>query len=221
MYIHDALFSKVGDPIAMGILFYLVSVADGDGNVFESYADIGNALGYTKNKVFRCVHKLASINAVKLLTSVNGNGSETVAKRSRNAKCAISVCNIRAYKTSETLMKRNGNASETQKWLKEQKKTPPEVVQETVLFGDEGMDAAIRKWLAYKKERKQTYKPKGLTALKNRLMQLSGGNPDSAAEIVDFSIANNYVGLFAPKQQQDNDRKQLSIISKVGAILED
>ena len=38
------------------------------------------------------------------------------------------------------------------------------------------MEAVITKWLEYKKEKRQTYKPRGLEAFKKRLMGLSGGH---------------------------------------------
>lgn len=76
----------------MGILIYLVSVADSDGNVQMSYSDIGNALGYQKMKVMRCLRKLQGMNAVV-----------TLPLRSRYTKTAINVCNIEYYKKGVTL----------------------------------------------------------------------------------------------------------------------
>lgn len=82
------------------------------------------------------------------------------------------------------------------------------------------LQEALNTWLAYKKERKQTYKPRGLAMLKKRLMQLSGGNPAYAAEIVEFSISNNYAGLFAPNNNNARSyARQQQSISKAAAIL--
>ena len=53
------------------------------------------------------------------------------------------------------------------------------------------MEAVITKWLEYKKEKRQTYKPRGLEAVKKRLMGLSGGDPVIANAIVEQSMANN------------------------------
>ena len=41
-------------------------------------------------------------------------------------------------------------------------------------------------WLAYKKEKRQTYKPCELEALKKKLLQLSNGNPEYAKVIVEY-----------------------------------
>lgn len=58
---------------------------------------------------------------------------------------------------------------------------------------------AIDIWLEYKKERKQSYKQKGLEALYHKLVNLSNGDPHTAMLIVEQSMANNYQGLFELK----------------------
>lgn len=79
---------------------------------------------------------------------------------------------------------------------------------------------ALNVWLAYKRERHQTYKSKGLEMVKKRLLQLSNGIPDYAMQIVEFSIANNYAGLYAPKDNNANSyARQQQSINKAAAIL--
>ena len=79
---------------------------------------------------------------------------------------------------------------------------------------------ALDVWLAYKKERKQAYKPRGLAVLKKKLLQMSNGNPDYAMQIVEFSMGNNYSGLFAPNNNNARSyARQQQSISKAAAIL--
>lgn len=59
-------------------------------------------------------------------------------------------------------------------------------------------------WLAYKSERGQTYRPLGLQRCYVRLLMLSGNDAAKARRIVDFSIANNYSGLFPPHDQDNS-----------------
>lgn len=59
-------------------------------------------------------------------------------------------------------------------------------------------------WLAYKSERGQTYRPLGLQRCFFRLLTLSGNDAAKARRIVDFSIANNYSGLFPPHDQDNS-----------------
>ena len=81
---------------------------------------------------------------------------------------------------------------------------------------------ALEMWLAYKKEKRQTYKPRGLEALKKKLLQLSNGNPEYAKVIVEYSMGNNYTGLFAPKNNSVNSyEQQQRTFSKISSILAD
>ena len=79
---------------------------------------------------------------------------------------------------------------------------------------------ALDEWLAYKKEKRQTYKPRGLEALKKKLLQMSNGNPEYAKVIVEYSMANNYSGLFAPKNNSVNSyEQQQRTFDKINTIL--
>lgn len=81
---------------------------------------------------------------------------------------------------------------------------------------------ALDMWLAYKKEKRQTYKPRGLEALKKKLLQLSSGNPEYAKVIVEYSMGNNYTGLFAPKNNGVNSyEQQQRTFNKISSILAD
>lgn len=56
-------------------------------------------------------------------------------------------------------------------------------------------------WLEYKKAKKQTYKTEqSLSLCRRNLIALSGGNPQVAMLVVEQSIANNWAGLFALKE---------------------
>lgn len=90
--------------------------------------------------------------------------------------------------------------------------------QEEIYICQEALDM----WLAYKKEKRQTYKPRGLEALKKRLLQLSSGNPEYAKVIVEYSMGNNYTGLFAPKNNGVNSyEQQQRTFNKINSILAD
>lgn len=81
---------------------------------------------------------------------------------------------------------------------------------------------ALEMWLAYKKEKRQTYKPRGLEALKKKLLQLSNGNPEYAKVIVEYSMGNNYTGVFAPKNNGVNSyEQQQRTFNKISSILAD
>lgn len=63
----------------------------------------------------------------------------------------------------------------------------------------------IQQWVAYKKERKESYTPSGLKKCIERLENLCHGDEDYAEEIVGNSMANNYAGLYAPKEKKQKE----------------
>ena len=63
----------------------------------------------------------------------------------------------------------------------------------------ECISEALDKWIAYKKERNQSYKPTGLKVCAKKLKELSNNSQELAMRIVDESISNNWSGLFPLK----------------------
>lgn len=79
---------------------------------------------------------------------------------------------------------------------------------------------ALDMWLAYKKEKRQKYQPRGLAALKKKLLKMSSGNPEYAKVIVEHSMGNNYSGLYAPKNNSVNSyEQQQRTFNKINSIL--
>ena len=76
------------------------------------------------------------------------------------------------------------------------RKKPPIPTQEETGFSAV-LQSAFEEWLAYKHERKQEYKPRGLAALQNKIRKAASSYGDKAAAncILDC-IASNYQGLF-------------------------
>lgn len=75
-------------------------------------------------------------------------------------------------------------------------------------FVDHKYRQALTTWLSYKKERKQTYTQRGAELCYELLLKLSKNNPDTAMAIVQQSIANNYSGLFALKNERTYTSRQ-------------
>lgn len=77
----------------------------------------------------------------------------------------------------------------------------------------------MTEWLEYKKERRETYKSRGLKQCYDKLIKFSNGNPDVALEIIHTAMANNYTGFFplrntpqqaklTPYEQQQLERQR-------------
>lgn len=57
----------------------------------------------------------------------------------------------------------------------------------------------VKEWLEYKKERRETYKPKGFKVLVKHLVKYSQGDPNIAQRIIEQSMSCNYAGIFPLK----------------------
>lgn len=70
-------------------------------------------------------------------------------------------------------------------------------------------------WLEYKKQRKEAYKTeKSVQLCYNKLLKLSGNNPDIARQIVEQSMANNWAGLFELKTENSYGNKRTNYSKK-------
>lgn len=63
----------------------------------------------------------------------------------------------------------------------------------------DNLTSVVEEWLAYKKERRETYKPKGFKVFVKHLNEYSQGNPSVARQIIEKSMSCNYAGIFPQK----------------------
>lgn len=72
-------------------------------------------------------------------------------------------------------------------------------------FVEPEFEPAFSLWLEYKHQRRESYKSDiSLKTCYNKLVRLSGSNPDIAMQIVEQSMANNWAGLFSLKDDNGN-----------------
>ena len=70
------------------------------------------------------------------------------------------------------------------------------IVESNNNLTDSNIKEALEKWIAYKKERKQSYTKSGLNQCIEKLSKISNNDPYIAMQIVNESISNNWSGLF-------------------------
>ena len=86
--------------------------------------------------------------------------------------------------------------AELKKKIEDAKKADTELDMSIVA---EEMLPVVQEWLAYKRQKRQSYKPRGFVGFYKKLMKDCGGSVAVAKEMLEYSIANNYDGLFKPK----------------------
>lgn len=78
----------------------------------------------------------------------------------------------------------------------------------------------VNEWLAYKKEKGQSYKPIGFKTFYKKLCELSNNNPQIAMAIIEQSMQNNYAGIF-PLRNNNNNYGRETITDKIRRTVEE
>lgn len=193
---------KLDRTNAVNLFLYLLANAGDNGTLIVSIRKISSELCIGVRTVRTLLKKMyATHQTTQLLThQVTHKGS------------MITVCNIKSYRGRKRTCDTPSDTatetpSDTQKVAEVSMADITKVGERSLFdntaegryFEDEQMNNAILQWLAYKKEKKQSYKPKGLEMLKKKLQALSNGNGVVAMQIVEQSMSNNYSGLFPLK----------------------
>ena len=79
----------------------------------------------------------------------------------------------------------------------------------------------VETWLAYKKEKAQSYKPTGFKTFYKKLCELSGNNPQVAMAIIEQSMQNNYAGIFPLRNNNNNNYGRETITDKIRRTVEE
>lgn len=78
----------------------------------------------------------------------------------------------------------------------------------------------VETWLAYKKEKGQSYKPTGFKTFYKNLCKYSNNDHDTAMQIVELSMQNNYAGIF-PLRNNNNNYGRETITDKIRRTVEE
>lgn len=83
------------------------------------------------------------------------------------------------------------------------------------------MREAVDTWLAYKKEKGQSYKPTGFKTFYKKLCEFSGNNPQVATAIIEQSMQNNYAGIFQLRNNNNANYGRETITDKIRRTVEE
>lgn len=79
----------------------------------------------------------------------------------------------------------------------------------------------VETWLAYKKEKGQSYKPTGFKTFYKNLCKYSNNDHDTAMQIVELSMQNNYAGIFPLRNNNNNNYGRETITDKIRRTVEE
>ena len=158
--------------------------------IFYNGTEIGLQKDYEK---WQSVSKTLTPSVSKTLTNREQNTNPSLVKHSQSVSKTLTPI----YVVKENI----------KKTIKENIK-PPFAIFEEILATTVFKPIAER-FLEYRKEIKKPFKsPKSLTAWLSQLERLSGGNYETAAAIVEQSIANQWQGIFELKSGQGIQSKK-------------
>lgn len=83
------------------------------------------------------------------------------------------------------------------------------------------MREAVDTWLAYKKEKGQSYKSTGFRTFYRKLCEFSSNNPQIAMAIIEQSMQNNYAGIFPLRNNNNNNYGRETITDKIRRSVEE
>lgn len=135
----------------------------------------------------------------KLMRAQCERNANAVQEKERKEKKITTPPYIPPGETGETTTEETSTEHSERKEKVAQKRKGPDLS-----FVKPAFQPVMEDWLAYKSERGQTYQPLGLQRCYAQLLTLSGNDAAKARRIVDFSIANNYSGLFPPRNQDNS-----------------
>ena len=79
----------------------------------------------------------------------------------------------------------------------------------------------VETWIAYKKEKGQSYKPTGFKTFYKNLCKYSNNDHDTAMQIVELSMQNNYAGIFPLRNNNNNNYGRETITDKIRRTVEE
>lgn len=110
----------------------------------------------------------------------------------------------------------NENENEIEDVNKEKRGMGKKEKEDKILIDvPENFQPIVQDWLEYKKSRKESYKSQqSIRAFTNKLLKLSLGDPQTAKNIIEQSMANNWAGIFELKNNDNTSKKNNSAISQ-------
>lgn len=188
MWIHLLIFANVKETKWHGQVI-------GRGQMATSLQKLASLTGLSVRQVRTCLARLEE--------------SGCVTSEATNSHRVITICNFERYQDSadserQTLRQANDKQATSKRQTQiiriiegENKKEilSKDNKEKENEFGE--YQTAMETWLAYKKDRRESYKnERSISACLSKLKALSGGDPERAMRIVNQSMANNWAGLF-------------------------
>lgn len=172
------------------------------GQLVTGRVALSEELGISEKSIRTCLSRLVDTGEISIKTT--------------NKYSVITICKYEEYQLCENDERpANGQQAATTIEYKECKNKKNNLKEkekkEKEDFVAPEFKEAFSMWLEYKRQRRESYKSElSLRKCYNNLLKLSANSPSAAMAIVEQSMANNWAGLFALKQQHHENNQAIS-----------
>lgn len=178
------------------------------GSFITTQSELCKKTGLSRRSLRTCLNRLQSTNEVTIKTT--------------KLYSIITICKYDCYQVAKDTTRPNERPTgdqpptnerptgdppliEEDKEIKEEEEYFGSVKLDIQRYGDDWADV-IRMWMYFKYASGKPYKTQSsLNLMVKQLQDLSGGDIELARKIVEQSMANNWAGLFALKEQPTNN----------------
>lgn len=171
------------------ILLIISCLCAKTGETYASNKYFADLFGCTEVSISQKIKKLVELGYIQ--AEYEKRGCEVKSRKLRLKKF-LTDDSKDFYPTVKKVFKDNNNS----------------IVNNNTILMNSNIGEALEKWVAYKKERKQSYTKTGLAQCVEKLKKMSNDNPSIAMQIVNESISNNWSGLFPLKSNTTQTKSE-------------
>lgn len=176
------------------LLLEIDSYTSNEKDCFISNEYISELLGINETNASKTISSLIKKGYV---IKTRFDGRKRYVKSDLSIATTLTCCEEQTSRVRGSMYTDSKQESSTNTFTNKEKVSKKKSLNFSAVSAD--MMSIVEDWLAYKSEKKQSYKQIGFDAFYKNLCKLSDNNPIIARAIIDQSIGNNYSGIFGLK----------------------
>ena len=175
------------------------------GQILTSLRSLSTSCGLTVSGVRTALEGLRREGVARLSTRISARSENgRTARLSARGFTLVTICNFDNYEGTtvevRTVIRTVQNTEPARLSARPSAPTREYNIDILSIIDNPQYREIVHEWMEYKREKRQEYKGrKGLTQFYNRLLKLSGGNLDTARQIVAEAMAANYATIYPIK----------------------
>jgi hypothetical protein len=151
------------------------------------------------NTYKKSLSQLVELGAIVMVQESKNQYTANIIAVSKFNKAHTKALSKHLLKQSESTSESSSSIDKPRTSNLEPKNIPPPPVGAEIDFM--GLQDQVQRWLKYKKDKGKTYRNNdSIQIMIKKLHRFSQGNPNTATQIIEDAMSNNYDGFFQPKE---------------------